>query len=511
MEKNLILQMKGVTKSFGSVTALSEVQLDLKQGEVLALMGENGAGKSTLMNILNGAITVDEGEIFLQGEKLEMNSPLEARKRGIAKIHQELQLVPELSIAENIFLAREPRNKLGFVNFRKMFLQAEEYLEALELQVNPRQPVKNLRVGEQQLVEIAKALSVDAKIIIMDEPTSALSNAEAEKLFTVIRKLKKSGVSIIYISHRMDEIFALADRITILRDGQFIDTVKTTETNLEQLITMMVGRTLTELYPLRQTLIGEEILRVKNLSFSPIDRNKKGLEDITLSLKKGEVLGIAGLMGSGRTELFECLFGMHPRLSKGEILIEEKSVKIKSPEEAIRNGLAFVTEDRKGQGLVPTRSIGENISLPKLKDFSRLMFMSKNKEKNAWKTQMNNLKIKAPSFDSLVSKLSGGNQQKVVIGRWLLTSPKILLLDEPTRGIDVGAKAEIYHLINELASQGMGIIMISSELPEVMGMSDRILTFCEGKQTGEFLREEATQEKLLLSATYKGGREENVS
>lgn len=511
MKRKMVLQVKGISKAFGPVKALTNVELDLREGEVLALMGENGAGKSTLMNILNGALDHDEGEIIVQGQKVQITSPMEARKLGIAKIHQELQLIPELSIAENIFLSREPRNKLGFVDYRKMYELANHYLDALELQINPKQPVKTLRVGEQQLVEIAKAISMEAKILIMDEPTSALSNTEAQKLFKVMKKLTDSGVAIIYISHRMDEIFALSDRITILRDGQYIGTVNNEETNMDQLITMMVGRTLTELYPARESTIGEEILRVQHLSFSPATRNKKGLTDISMSLKKGEVLGIAGLMGSGRSEFFECLFGIHPKCTKGEIFLKGKVVNIKNPIDAIRHGLAFVTEDRKGQGIVPSRSIGENMSLPLVKQFSPFMFMNKKMEKDAWQKQMEDLKIKAPSFYSLVQQLSGGNQQKVIIGRWLLTKPEILLLDEPTRGIDVGAKAEIYHLINELASQGMSIIMISSELPEVLGMSDRILTFCEGRLTGEFSKEEATQEKLLMAATIRERREEHVS
>jgi ABC-type sugar transport system ATPase subunit len=507
----MVLQINGITKSFGPVQALRDVQLNLKEGEVLALMGENGAGKSTLMNILNGALPHDDGEIIINNQPVQITSPLEARKLGIAKIHQELQLVPEMSIAENIFLSREPRNKLGFVDYSTMHNQARPFLEALELQISPKQQVKSLRVGEQQLVEIAKALSMEAKILIMDEPTSALSNAEAQKLFKVMKKLTAAGVAIIYISHRMDEIFALSDRITILRDGQYIGTVNTHETIMEELIKMMVGRNLTELYPARDSKPGKKILTVKHLSFTPTNRNRKSLTNISMTVRKGEVLGIAGLMGSGRSEFFECLFGVHPKNAVGEIFLQGKPVTIKSPLEAIRLGLAFVTEDRKGQGIVLSRSIGENMSLPLLKQFSRYTFMTKKKEKAAWQKQMDDLKIKAPSYHSLLHQLSGGNQQKVVIGRWLLTNPKILLLDEPTRGIDVGAKAEIYHLINELASQGMSIIMISSELPEVLGMSDRILTFCEGRLTGEFTRNEATQEKILKAATLTERREDYVS
>lgn len=509
---NPILQMTGIKKSFGSVHALKGVSIDLFKGEILALMGENGAGKSTLMNVLSGALGHYEGEIRIEGRQVRVNTPLGARNLGIAKIHQELQLVSELSVAENIFLGREPRTGLGLVNFRKMNQTAGEYLDTLELHIKPKQQVKSLRVGEQQLVEIAKALSLNAKILIMDEPTSALSKGESQKLFQVIKKLSGEGVSIIYITHRMEEVFELADRITVLRDGELIGTVKTEATDREQIIKMMVGRTLNEIFPKEKSISGDEILRIEGLSFAPpAYSSKRGLYDVSFRLHKGEVLGIAGLMGAGRSELFECLFGVHSRHCSAKVFIEGEAAVIKCPSDAIKHGMSFVTEDRKKQGLVLGRSIGENMTYPLLKYFSRLIFMDRSKERESWKSQISSLRIKAPGYNTLAGDLSGGNQQKVVLGRWLLTNPKILLLDEPTRGIDVGAKAEIYQLINKLAAEGMGIIVISSELPEVLGVSDRVITFCEGRMTGEFTREEATQEKLLAAATLREAVRANVN
>jgi ABC-type sugar transport system ATPase subunit len=353
-------------------------------------------------------------------------------------------------------------------------------------------------------VEIAKALSLRANILIMDEPTSALSSAEARKLFQVMRKLVAEGVSIIYISHRIDEIFELSDRITVLRDGTYIGTVNTAETSEEQLVRMMVGRNLSEMFPPRETKLGDELLRVEELSFDPPrGSSKKALKEISFNLRRGEVLGIAGLMGAGRSELFECLFGLHDHSLQGRVWIKGKRVRVTSPLKAIHSGLAFVTEDRKGQGLVLGRSITENMTFPLLKLISSLTFIRSRLERKLAQQQVDNLKIKASGLSATAGQLSGGNQQKVVLGRWLLTEPDILLLDEPTRGIDVGAKAQIYSLINSLASEGKGIILISSELSELLGLSDRILTLCEGRLTGEFTREEATQEKLLASATSR--------
>ena len=501
MEKKL-LDMKNISKTFGNVQALKGVSLDLYAGEVLALMGENGAGKSTLMNILSGSLQPTEGEIYLNGEKVVVPDPITAKKLGIAKIHQELQIVPELSVAENIFLGRWKTSAGPAVDFKAMKDEAKVYLDMLDVHVDPSKKLKDLRIGEQQLVEIAKAISLNSKIIVMDEPTSAISEKEAEKLFTIIRRLRGEGKVKSTITHRMEEIFKIADRLTVMRDGQYIGTVKAAETSKDEIIRMMVGRDMSEQYPKDPTEKGEVALEVKNLTYTPpMGSFRRSLKNISLKVRHGEVLGIAGLAGAGRSEFFECLAGVHHGDTRGEIIIEGRPVTIKTPADAIRAGISFATEDRKGSGLVLQRSIGENMSLPLLKKFSSMFFMKHQEEKKVWQEQMEALRVKAPSYKTLASSLSGGNQQKVVLARWLMTHPKILLLDEPTRGIDVGAKAEIYQLINNLAKQGMAIIVVSSELPEVIGISDRIVTFCEGELTGEFMQEDATQEKLLQSAT----------
>lgn len=498
----VLLEMKHISKSFGAVRALKDVSIDLHEGEVLALMGENGAGKSTLMNILSGSLLPQEGEIYVEGQKVSVTDPVTAKKHGIAKIHQELQVVPELNVAENIFLGRWFKKKLPVVDFESMITETQKYLDMLELDVKPTQKVKNLRIGEQQLVEIAKALSLDARILVMDEPTSAISEKEAEKLFTIIRRLRSEGRGIIYITHRMEEIFKIADRLTVMRDGAYIGTVNASETDTDEIIRMMVGRDVSEQYPKDPTEKGDVAFEVKDLTYTPAPGSfRRSLKNISLKVHHGEVLGIAGLAGAGRTEFFECVAGVHAREVTGEIYIEGKPVSIRKPGDAIRAGISFATEDRKGSGLVLQRSIGENISLPLLRQFSKYFVMDLKDEGRAWEEQIEALKVKAPGSRTLASALSGGNQQKVILARWLLTKPKLLLLDEPTRGIDVGAKAEIYQLINNLAKAGMAIIVVSSELPEVIGISDRIVTFCEGELTGEFLQAEATQEKLLHSAT----------
>ena len=500
MEKKL-LDMQNISKTFGKVQALKGVSLDLYAGEVLALMGENGAGKSTLMNILSGSLQPTSGEIYLKGQRVSVSDPITAKKLGIAKIHQELQIVPELSVAENIFLGRWKSNG-PVVDFRNMKEESKKYLDMLDVKVDPGKKLKDLRIGEQQLVEIAKAISLNSEIIVMDEPTSAISEKEAEKLFAIIRRLRSEGKGIIYITHRMEEVFKIADRLTVMRDGQYIGTVNAAETSKDEIIRMMVGRDMSEQYPKDPTEKGEVMLEVKNLNYTPpVGSFRRSLKNISLEVRRGEVLGIAGLAGAGRSEFFECLAGVHHGETTGEVRIDGKTVQIKSPADAIAAGISFATEDRKGTGLVLLRSIGENMSLPLLKKFSPMFFMKNSEETVIWNKQMETLRIKAPGAKTLASSLSGGNQQKVVLAKWLMTAPKILLLDEPTRGIDVGAKAEIYQLINNLAKQGMAIIVVSSELPEVIGISDRIVTFCEGELTGEFRQEEATQEILLQSAT----------
>lgn len=505
-----LLRMTGISKSFGQVKALDNAQLCLKSGEVLALMGENGAGKSTLMNILSGAITNYTGDIFIDGKKTVIASPTAAQKLGIAKIHQELQLVRETSVAENIFMGREKCNRFGFIRKAEMEQEAQKYLDMLELPIKANRKIKSLRIGEQQMVEIAKALSLNARILIMDEPTSAISKTETEHLFAVIKKLVKENVGIIYITHRMEEVFAVADELTIMRDGMYIATLPAAETSRQKIISLMVGREVSEAYPSKNTAIGEKILEVSNLNLRFPHKQggqSRSLSNIDFTLHKGEILGFAGLLGSGRTELLECLFGLHHANRSGDIIIDGKKTEIRSPGEAIKAGIAFATEDRKGQGLVLLRSIGENMSLAKLKQLSRFSFMNSMREQTEWLEQMDTMRIKASGHKTLCGTLSGGNQQKVVLGRCLMLKPKILLLDEPTRGIDVGAKYEIYVLINKLAAQGIGIILVSSDLPEIMGISDRIITLCEGAVTGEFGRGSATQEQLLYAATLHSKKE----
>lgn len=413
-----LLEMRDIVKYFGPVQALKGVQLDLYPGEVLALMGENGAGKSTLMNILCGAIQNYSGEIRLNGTPVQLQGPLSARKHGIAKIHQELQLVSEMTVAENIFLGREICNRFGAVDRRAMEAKAAEYLQMLELSVPPSRKLKDLRVGEQQLVEIAKALSLNARILIMDEPTSAISKAESEVLFRVIERLTADGVGIIYITHRMEEVSRLADRLTVFRDGTYVATCDAKTTSRDEIIALMVGRKLEDQFPKVTATMGEEVLRVEDLCFRPFAGSyKRPIEHISLQVRRGEVLGIAGLMGAGRSEFFECLFGMHPGATTGSIYVDGKEVHIQRPADAIAAGLAFATEDRKGTGLVLQRSIGENMSLPLLRKFSPRFFMRQSAEKVEWRQQMQAMRIKAPSYATMAGNLSGGNQQKVVLGR----------------------------------------------------------------------------------------------
>ena len=503
-----MLEIKSVSKSFPGVLALNNVSFTVQQGEVHALVGENGAGKSTLMKILSGVYNDYDGEILLEGERLALRSPRDAQRHGIAIIHQELNLVPELTVVDNVFLGIERRTRLGGLDSRGMERECRQLLQRFNLDVPPNRPVKWLRVGEQQLVEVAKALALKARLFILDEPTSALSESEIERLFAVIASLKAAGVTMIYISHKLDEVFRIADTVTVLRDGQHIGTRPIRDTKPGELIRMMVGRTLTELFPKEVVPAGEEVLRVEHLNLAPDrQRNTRSLRDISFTLKRGEILGLAGLMGAGRTELLETLFGVYPssRVS-GQIVLNGREQHNHSPEAAIDAGFAFVTEDRKFQSLITGMSVAHNVTLAALKRFLTLGFIQMRAESAAVLRSIDELRIKTPSRFAIVNNLSGGNQQKVVLAKGLLNRPMVLLLDEPTRGIDVGAKAEIYSLISHLAQSGAAILMASSELPEILAMCDRVLVLCEGRLTGEFTRSEATQERIMEAAT---AREQN--
>ncbi len=501
-----MLEFRNVGKTFPGVQALSAVSFEVQQGEVHALMGENGAGKSTLMKILSGVYPDYDGQILWEGQPLQARTPRDAEKRGIAIIHQELNLIPELSIAENIFLGRELRTRWGTLDSVRMEREASALLERLNLPLPPNRAVKTLRVGEQQLVEVARALSLQARLLILDEPTSALSEPEIERLYQVVDALREQGVTMIYISHKLDEIFRLCDRITVLRDGQYAGTRDTANVNASALIRLMVGREMTDLFPKEHASIGEEILRVENLNLLPaaagIDSNGRALHEISFALRRGEIVGVAGLMGAGRTELMETLFGVPDRQRvRGTIRIAGQEIRMVSPRQALDSGLAFVTEDRKGQSLLLDLSIANNITLAALENFLSGGLVKRQEEAAAVRDSMQKLHVKAPNSAIAVGNLSGGNQQKVVIAKCLLTKPKVLLLDEPTRGIDVGAKAEIYALISQLAQSGAGVLMVSSEMPELLAMCDRVLVLCEGRLTAEFSRAEATQERILEAAT----------
>jgi ABC-type sugar transport system ATPase subunit len=496
------LSVRHITKRFPGVTALADVSLDIAAGEVHAVVGENGAGKSTLMKILSGAITDYDGEIVLRGKLVRFGGPRDAEHAGVSIMYQELNLVEELSAAANIFLGREKRNRFGLLDDRAMERESAGYFAQLAAPVQPAARVRELRVGDQQLVEIAKALSLNADILIMDEPTSALSEQEVRRLFEVVRTLKARGVTILYISHKMDEVFALADRITVLRDGKLVQTVPRSGAEPRQVINLMVGREIAALHfdePRRPT---EEVLRVEGLTLAGSDHgSRKRLDGLSFSLQRGEILGVAGLLGAGRTELLECLFGACPLLPEGTIQLDGRSVLFRRPRDAMAAGLALVTEDRKRLGLFDQMTVASNITITRLEAVRAGPLISRRKELAVVGHTTKNLSIRAAGPDVAVTSLSGGNQQKCIIGRWLLTQPKVLLLDEPTRGIDVGAKAELYVLMDRLCRQGLGIIMTSSELPELLTVCDRIMVLCEGRKTAEFTRAEATEEKIMHAAT----------
>nr|WP_167351579.1 sugar ABC transporter ATP-binding protein [Clostridium ragsdalei] len=488
--------MENITKSFSGVTVLKNSGIEVKKGEVHILLGENGAGKSTLMKILSGAYSKDSGDIVLNGNKVEINSPKDAEKLGISIIYQEFNLVPYMTVAENIYLGREPESKVpGKVNFKKMYNDAQKMIDYLNVDIPVDKPIKSLGIAQQQMVEIAKALSVHSDIIIMDEPTAALTEKEIDNLFKIMRKIKSEGVSIIYISHRLEEFAQIGDRVTVMRDGETIETVNIKGTSIDELIKLMVGREIKEKFPKVKVDLGEEILRVKGLT-------KKGVfENINFSLRSGEILGFSGLMGAGRTEVMRAIFGIDS-FDSGEIYLKGKKVEINSPMKAIKNGIGFVTENRRDEGLVLQMGVGQNITLASLhKYISNPIKLNLRKEVKEIKDHISKLSIKSSGYRQIAGTLSGGNQQKIVIAKWLLSDSKVLIVDEPTRGIDVGAKIEIYNIMNDLVKSGVGIIMVSSELPEVLGMSDRILVMCRGKITGELNKEEATQEKIMHYAT----------
>ncbi|MPM64955.1 Ribose import ATP-binding protein RbsA [bioreactor metagenome] len=486
-----ILKMTNIVKEFPGVKALDGVNLELYEGTVMALMGENGAGKSTLMKILSGVYKKDGGKIFYKGIEEDIKGPKDATEKGIAIIHQELNLLPDLSIGENIFLGREP--KKGFrIDFTKLHEESDKLLKKLNVNTSSKELVKSLSIGQQQMIEIAKALSLDAKIIIMDEPTDALTDKETESLFKVINELKEEGKSIVYISHRLKEIFEICDSITVLRDGKYVGKEKIENLDEDKMIEMMVGRKLTDQFPRLDVKMGENILKVENL-------NNEYVKDINFEVKAGEILGISGLMGAGRTELAKTIYG-HIRKTSGNIIVKGKKVEAKSCKDGLKHRIAYVSEDRKGDGLILDLSVKENMTISSLDRISSLFKINKKQEDERVKSYIERIRIKTPSQDQLIRNLSGGNQQKIAIAKALMTHPDVLILDEPTRGVDVGAKKEIYDLINEFKSQGKAVIMISSEMPEILGLSDRILVLSHGMITGEFDIKDATQEAILKCA-----------
>ncbi len=489
------LQLVHIVKSFPGVQAVQDVSIEAYPGEILALAGENGAGKSTLMNILSGSLLADSGRIWLDGEEVDISSPRRAQELGIAMIHQELALIPQMTVAQNIFLGREPRFASGLlVDSRKLLQQAQALLDPLQLDFSASALVSDLSIAQRQMVEIAKALSFQARVIILDEPTSALSERESDILFALMRSLREKGVTLIYISHRMEEIFNLSDRTAVMRDGQMVDIAPTQALTPQMVVQKMVGRELKDFFPKTEAQIGEILLDVRGL------RSGKRLQDVSFSLRRGEILGLAGLVGSGRTEVARVLFGADP-LDGGEIKLAGQVIHPHSPQEAIRLGIGLVTEDRKVQSLFLGQSVRSNASVLLFEKLTRLGFILYGRV-DAWmRGAISQLTIRTPNLGQKVRNLSGGNQQKVVIARWLSINPQVLILDEPTRGIDVASKAEIHTLISELATKGIAILMISSELPEILGISDRILVMREGRLMAELNRAEATQDRIMQAAT----------
>lgn len=492
--ENYIVEVEGVSKSFPGVKALNKVNFNLKSGEVLALLGENGAGKSTLMKIISGVYEKDEGTLKLFGREVDHLNPLKAQELGVSIIHQELNLCPHLTVYQNIFLGREETSR-GVMSDKKMRKQAEAILKELNIDIDPDEVVGNLSVSKQQMVEIAKALSTDCKVLIMDEPTSALTSKEIEDLFKIIRKLKNEGRGIVYISHKLEELKYIVDRVMILRDGEYITSMMFGETTLEKIISNMVGREIKEKFPRVHAERGKKILEVKNLNAGKLVR------DVSFDLHEGEIVGIAGLMGAGRTETTRAIFGADPSES-GTIYLEGKEIRIDKPMDAIREGIVLAPEDRKKDGLCTKLSIMDNISLPNLDQLcNKLGMVSKVKEKAMTESTIEDLKVRLAHSGVDAGSLSGGNQQKIVVGKWLARNSKVVIFDEPTRGIDVAAKVEIYNLMNKLKEEGIGVLFVSSEMPEILGISDRILVMCDGRITKELDRDEATQDIILKYAT----------
>ena len=489
-----LLRLRDINKHFPGVHALKNVHFDVRRGEIHALIGENGAGKSTMIKIVSGVYQPETGEIQLDGQRVHFANPREAQRAGIATIYQELGLYPELSVAENIFMGHAPTRNRGFfqtIDWERMEQGAEALLAELNIyNLDVQAKVGTLNVGNRQRVEIAKALSLDARILIMDEPTAALAESDVEQLFSIVRLLRERGVSIIYISHRLNEVFELADRVTVLRDGEYIGAKDVDDTSESELISMMVGRTIENLFPKQKAAIGDVVLEVRNLNRPPLTR------DISFTVRAGEIVGLAGLVGSGRSETAQVIFGVLPAES-GAILLNGEPVEIHRPSEAVQHGIGYVPEDRGHQGLVREMTLRENNSMAVLESVSRNTFVNRAMERRLANHSIRQLSIRATGPEQIVNKLSGGNQQKVVVSKWLASNPKLLIMDEPTRGVDVGAKSEIHRLMSQLAAEeGLAILMISSELPEILGMSDRILVMREGHLVGEFTRAEATQELI---------------
>lgn len=489
-----ILELKEIRKSFSGVEVLHDVSFALRPGEVHALLGENGAGKSTLVKVITGVHQPDSGEIYLNGEPVHFGNTHESRQAGIVAIYQELTLFPDLDVAENIFVGRQPLTFGRRVDWRRLYAEAGRLLESLGVTLDLKQQARTLSIAQQQMVEIARAFSIHARILIMDEPTSSLTLNEVADLFRLVRRLRAEGTAIIFISHRLEELFEIADRVTVLRDGSYVDTRQMKEVTRDDLVRMMVGRTISNLFPKQDVEVGDVALKVENLT------RVGSFYDVSFELRRGEILSLAGLVGSGRTNVARALFGVEP-VTVGSIQVEGREVAITSPQQAIELGLAYVPEDRQLHGLIPSMPITPNISLPVLHQYAHAGWLQDRSERRAAYDAARQMEVRANNIWQLARELSGGNQQKVVLAKWLSTNPRILILDEPTRGIDVGTKAAVHALMSKLASEGMAILMISSELPEILGMSDRILVMREGIVTGEFSRAEATQEKIISAAT----------